>query len=121
MNALFFDESGLIACPIVSNRPLVFYHGVYRYVDLSVAVIIAREASTQDQSSAHPCRQIISRAALKDNLYSDSLALMESLTEEAQVGRLEDSLDALKNSDETIRHTEIGWMSRKTESQSSES
>ncbi|KAA1084117.1 hypothetical protein PGT21_017968 [Puccinia graminis f. sp. tritici] len=85
------------------------------YVDLSVAVIIVREASTQDQSPAHPRRQIISRASLKDNLNSDSLDSMESLTEEAQVGRLEDSLDALKNSDETIRHTEIGWMSRKTE------
>jgi len=83
------------------------------YVDLSVTVIIAKDASSQDPSFASPRRQVISRC--RNNLKSGNLESIESFTEEAEVGRLEASLEALKNSDETIRHTEIGWMSRKTE------
>ncbi|KAI7960159.1 hypothetical protein MJO29_005227 [Puccinia striiformis f. sp. tritici] len=84
------------------------------YVDLSVTVIIARDTPTTDQPLANSRRQVISRTAFK-NSTKNLPEFVESLTEESQVGRLEDSLDALKNSDEMIRHTEIGWMSRKTE------
>ncbi|KNZ62689.1 hypothetical protein VP01_1236g5 [Puccinia sorghi] len=83
------------------------------YVDLSVTVIIAKDASSQGPSFASPRRRVISR--WHNNSKSDYLESIKSLTEEAEVGRLEASLEALKNSDETIRHTEIGWMSRKTE------
>ncbi|OAV96018.1 hypothetical protein PTTG_02307 [Puccinia triticina 1-1 BBBD Race 1] len=80
------------------------------YVDLSVSVIIARERSPQDGCmSADPRRQVIGRAGLV------GLASAEALTGEAELGRLEASLEGLKSADETIRHTEIGWMSRKTE------
>jgi hypothetical protein len=85
-------------------------------VDLSVTVIIAKDVSTEDQLPAAPRRRVVNRS--RQNMSSDNAELMDSLTEEAEVGRLEHSLDALKNSDETIRHTEIGWMSRKTESES---
>ncbi|PLW18772.1 hypothetical protein PCANC_10920 [Puccinia coronata f. sp. avenae] len=83
------------------------------YVDLSVTVIIAKDVSTEDQLPAAPRRRVVNRS--RQNMSSDNAELMDSLTEEAEVGRLEHSLDALKNSDETIRHTGIGWMSRKTE------
>ncbi|KAI9622353.1 hypothetical protein KEM48_007242 [Puccinia striiformis f. sp. tritici PST-130] len=63
--------------------------------DLSVTVIVARDTSTTDQPLANSRRQVISRTAFK-NSTKNLPEFIESLTEESQVGRLEDSLDALK-------------------------
>ncbi|CAH7687477.1 hypothetical protein PPACK8108_LOCUS22265 [Phakopsora pachyrhizi] len=115
------------------------------YVDLSVSVKVISQSDTyQDseqlnnmsQKDIVPVKNVASSLSFKRVLrplekLHDEDYLKGSLTkkgtdeerndyniqkeENEELGDLEKSLLAIKSLDETIRHTEIGWMSRKTE------
>lgn len=93
------------------------------YVDLSSQVIMVRDQAKADALglSSACFRHLVQRndasdpSELADWLKSRNLELMHSPSFDDRQATLEDSLEALIGKDQTIRHTEIGWMSRKTE------
>lgn len=81
-----------------------------RYVDLSVSVKVFANNRDTDDLRMEGCTLPFTRV-----LYQDQPALGNRLQDVGTTSNLSDSLRRLKNADEVIRHSEIGWMSRKIE------